>query len=156
MVDPIPLRPPSSAERLKLLDPNLLTPLERLLLIANDPNVHHVMQMDAIREALPYTAETVAQRNERMHLEAEKQRRDDDAAAAALHFDFGSLNSAKAILRSQQKVLKAVGQGALALETGHRLISMLDALRRSHTDVVTENNLLEYEASRQQPLEMSP
>ena len=143
------MRPPPSAERLRLLDPNLLQPLERLLLIANDPNNSQLVQMDAIRDALPYTAETIAQRNERMHLEAEAQRRADDAAAAALHFDFGSLTSAKAILRAQQKVLKAVGQGALVLETGHRLVAMLDALRRSHTDVVTEERLLDFEIIQQ-------
>ena len=149
MVEPTRLHPPPSAERLKLLDPNLLKPLERLLLIANDPNSSSLVKMDAIRDALPYTAETIAQRNERLNLEAEKQRRDDDAAAAALHFDFGSLTSAKAILRAQQKVLKAVGQGALVLETGHRLVAMLDALRRSHTDVVTEERLLDFEISQQ-------
>jgi hypothetical protein len=65
-----------------------------------------------------------------------------------LHFDFGSLTSAKAILRAQQKVLKAVGQGALVLETGHRLVAMLDALRRSHTDVVTEERSLDFEISQ--------
>ena len=143
------MRPPPSAERLRLLDPNLLQPLERLLLIANDPNNSQLVQMDAIRDALPYTAETIAQRNERMHLEAEAQRRADDAAAAALHFDFGSLTSAKAILRAQQKVLKAVGQGALVLETGNRLVAMLDALRRSHADVVTEERLLDFEIIQQ-------
>jgi hypothetical protein len=120
-----------------------------LLLIANDPNNSRLVQMDAIRDALPYTAETIAQRNERLNQEAEKQRRDDDAAAAALHFDFGSLTSAKAILRAQQKVLKAVGQGALVLETGHRLVAMADTLRRSHTDVVTEERLLDFEISPQ-------
>ena len=84
-----------------------------------------------------------------MNLEAEKQRREDDAAAAALHFDFGSLTSAKAVLRAQQKVLKAVGQGAFVLETGHRLVAMLDALRRSHADVVTEERPIDFEISRQ-------
>jgi hypothetical protein len=154
MVAPTHLRPPPSAERLRLLDPNLLQPLERLLLLANDPAAHRLEQMDAIREALPYTAETVAQRNERLRLEAEAARRADGDAAAALRFDFGNLTDAKAILRAERAVLAAVGNGALALEAGHRLIAMLDALRRAHADEITSERLLDYETMRAAPQAM--
>jgi hypothetical protein len=152
MVEPTQLRAPLSPKRIRLRDPKLLQPLERLLLIINDPDHHQLMQMDAIREALPYTAETIEQRNERLRLEAERELA---ANTAALKFDFGSLNSARAIHRAQMKVMKAVGTGALMLEAGHRLIAMLDAMRKAAADVITEEKLLDYEASRNDPVEVN-
>jgi hypothetical protein len=151
MVAPTHLRAPPSAERLRLLDPNLLQPLEKLLLLANDPGAHRLEQMDAIREALPYTAETVAQRNERLRLDREQELARN---TAELRFDFGNLTDAKAILCAERAVLAAVGNGALALEAGHRLIAMLDALRRAHADEITSERLLDYEATRAAPQRM--
>jgi hypothetical protein len=136
-----------------LLDSNLLQPLEKLLLIINDTNSgNQLFVMEAIRDALPYTTETIEQRNERLRLEADAARRVDENAAAALRFDFGNLSSAKAIHVAQMKVMAAVGTGALALEAGHRLIVMLDALRRAAADTITEERLLDYETDSERQL----
>jgi len=95
----------------------------------------------------PARSSPIAQRNERLRLEAEIIERQQPQPAPA-PFDFGKLNSAKDILRAQRKVLASLGEGLIATDLAHRYIGMLDALRRSHADVVTEDRLLDFEETR--------
>jgi hypothetical protein len=167
MVEPTNLNQPPSADRIKLASGNLLQPIEKLLLHINNGALHDGERLRYIEVALPYTNETTAQRNERkrweaeaanerLRLEEERARREAQdiaqTATSGLNFDFGNLSNAKAIHRAQMKVMAAVGSGLLPLEAGHRLIAMLDALRRAAADTVTEEKLLDYEETRAAPV----
>jgi hypothetical protein len=135
------------SQRSRLNDPDFLQPWERLLLLINKPGIDRIDLLEAITLALPYCKETIEQRNERLRLEAQIIERQQPPPAPA-PFDFGKLNSARDILRAQRKVLASLGAGLIATDLAHRYIGMLDALRRSHADVVTEDRLLDYEETR--------
>ena len=141
--------PPRHPDRKKLDDGDLFTPWERLLLLINRTNIDSIDLMQAITLALPYCKETIEQRNERLRLEAEILERQQPPQPPQ-PFDFGKLNSAKDILRAQRKVLVSLGAGLIPTDLANRYIAMLDALRRSHESVVTEEGLLNYEESRKQ------
>jgi hypothetical protein len=65
-------------------------------------------------------------------------------------FDFSQLNDAADLLAAQRRVLETMGNGLISPSDANSIIGMLDALRRSHADVVTEERLLNYEETREQ------
>jgi hypothetical protein len=114
-------------------DKPFLSPLAKLLTAMNDPTVDLPFQIAAAEKTLPYFHRPV---------EGEEQ--------PSPMFDFGALNSGKAILAAQKKVMKALGNGSINSTTAGRYVAMLDALRKSHECVVTEDRLLDYEETRKQ------
>jgi hypothetical protein len=112
---------------------DIMHPLARLLELCGDPHASKQEAMIAARYAeaiLPYFARKVP---EVPTIEREPV------------FDFGRLDSARDILRAQKRVMRALGAGSIGSALAARHIGMLDALRRSHADVVTEERLLNFE-----------
>lgn len=141
--------PPRHPERKKLDEGDLFTPWERLLVLINRTNIDSIDLMQMLQLALPYCKETIEQRNERLRLEAVILERQQPPQPPQ-PFNFGDLNSAKSILKAQRKVITALGAGLIPTDLANRYIAMLDALRRSHESVVTEEGLLNYEETRKQ------
>jgi hypothetical protein len=102
--------PPRHPDRKKLDEGDLFSPWERLLLLINRTNIDSIDLMQMLELALPYCKETIAQRNERLRLEAEILEKQQPSQPPQ-PFDFGKLNSAKDILRAQRKVLVSLGPG---------------------------------------------
>jgi hypothetical protein len=109
-----------SPERLKLKDPNLLSPYERLLLIINNRKNDDMEVLEAIRLALPYCKETIAERNERVARELAMQPRID-----------GPFDSASDIVAAQSRVMTLMALGALLPHVGKTFIESLALMART-------------------------
>jgi hypothetical protein len=109
-----------SPERLKLKDPNLLSPYERLLLIINNKKNDDMEILEAIRLALPYCKETIAERNERMRGEGAMQPRID-----------GPFDTAADLVAAQSRVMTLMALGALLPHVGKTFIESLALMVRS-------------------------
>jgi hypothetical protein len=109
-----------SPERLKLKDPNLLSPYERLLLIINNRKNDDMEILEAIRLALPYCKETIAERNERTAREAAMQPRIE-----------GPFDTAHDIVAAQSRVMTLMALGALLPHVGKTFIESLALMART-------------------------
>jgi hypothetical protein len=114
--------PPPSADKLRLADRNLLSPLEKLLLIINDDERDIDEVLSACRYALPYC-------------HAVKQT--DEIVVPPL----GHLKDAASILAAQRRVAKAVEAGTLPVDVGRDLISTLAVMLKSYEAVALEDRL---------------
>jgi hypothetical protein len=109
-----------SPDRLKLKDPNLLSPYERLLLIINNRKNDDMEVLEAIRLALPYCKETIAERNARMQAEAASQPRID-----------GPFDTSADIVAAQSRVMTLMALGALLPHVGKTFIESLALMVRT-------------------------
>jgi hypothetical protein len=120
--------PKPSAERIKLSDPNLLQPLEKLLLIINDPRMHQEDYIEAITLALPYC------------------HRPKSAEPPAM-FDFSRLRTAAQMLGAQRKIMRSVGEGRTDAALGRQLIESLAIMIRCLDTTALEDRLEQVEAN---------
>jgi hypothetical protein len=109
-----------SPERLKLKDPNLLSPYERLLLIINNKKNDDMEILEAIRLALPYCRETIAERNESMRFEAAMQPRIE-----------GPFETSADIVKAQSRVMTLMALGSLLPHVGKTFIESLALMART-------------------------
>jgi hypothetical protein len=109
-----------SPDRLKLKDPNLLSPYERLLLIINNRKNDDMEVLEAIRLALPYCRETIAERNERQAREATMQPRID-----------GPFDTSADIVKAQSRVMTLMALGLLLPHVGKTFIESLALMVRT-------------------------
>jgi hypothetical protein len=103
-----------SPERLKLKDPNLLSPYERLLLIINNKKNDDMEILEAIRLALPYCKETMTERNERTARELAMQPKIE-----------GPFDSASDIVAAQSRIMTMMALGAMLPHVGKTFIESL-------------------------------
>ena len=122
--------PKPSAERIKLSDPNLILPLEKLLLIINDPHKHHEDYIEAITLALPYC------------------HRPKSAEPPAM-FDFSRLRTATQMLAAQRKIMQSVGEGRTDAALGRQLIESIAIMIRCLDTTILEDRLEEVERNAQ-------
>jgi hypothetical protein len=125
MVDPTSLNKnkPPTADKLKLADPNLLTPLEWLLLQINSwdqTNPH--WKAKCVELALPYC-----------HVPKSSE--------PPATFNFNGLRTAAQMLEAQRKVLRSVGEGKTPAALGKTLIESLSLMLRSFESVELEDRL---------------
>jgi hypothetical protein len=109
-----------SPERLKLKSPNLLSPYERLLLIINNKKNDDMEVLEAIRLALPYCKETIAERNERLAREAAMQPRIE-----------GPFDTSADIVKAQSRVMTLMALGLLLPHVGKTFIESLALMART-------------------------
>jgi hypothetical protein len=109
-----------SPERLKLKDPNLLSPYERLLLIINNKKNDDMEILEAIRLALPYCKETMTERNERVAREAAMQPRID-----------GPFDTSADIVKAQSRIMTLMALGTLLPHVGKTFIESLALMART-------------------------
>jgi hypothetical protein len=112
---------PPSAERLKLQDPNLIQPLEWILLRLNDgdyTNPH--WKHELVKTALPYT-------------NIPKQ------AEPPPSFDFSNLRTAEQMMAAQRTVMKSVGEGRTTPQTAKTIIESLSLMTRCLDTTVLED-----------------
>jgi hypothetical protein len=119
--------PPPSADKLKLADRNLLSPLEKLLLIINDGESDLDDVLNACRYALPYC-----------HAPKETE----EIVIPAL----GHLRDAASILAAQRRVARAIEAGTLTVSVGRDLISTLAIILKSYEATALEDRLEQVEA----------
>jgi hypothetical protein len=127
MVQPTPLRPPPSPERRRLRDPNLLLPLEMLLLQINDPNLHPLERMDAIQAALPYCH----------HVKGPEP---------PVNFSVNGLRDAGEIMQMQRKIARAMCRGEVSPATAKAMIETLAVMVRTLDATEFEQQLAALEA----------
>jgi hypothetical protein len=128
MADPTKLQKPPSAERLKLQDPNLIQPLEWLLLRINDgdySNSH--AKHELVKTALPYC-----------HVPK--------VAEPPPNFDFSNLRTAEQMMAAQRMVMASVGEGRTTPQTAKTIIESLSLMIRCLDTTVLEDRLEQVEA----------
>jgi hypothetical protein len=122
------MRPPPSADRLKLANPNLLQPLEKLLLMINSDTIDNYQRHEFIKTALPYC-------------HAPK------SSEPPVNFNFGHLKTAAEMLAAQGRVMKSMSEGFTPVQTGRAMIEALAIMIRS-LDVTTLEDRLEQAEER--------
>jgi hypothetical protein len=100
--------------------PIILTPYQKLLLIINNKKNDDMDVLEAIRVALPYCKETIAERNAREAAEAASQPR----------FD-GPFESAQDLVAAQAKVMALMAAGQLLAQTGKTFIESLALMAKT-------------------------
>jgi hypothetical protein len=128
MADPTKLQPPPSAERLKLQTPNLITPLEWLLLRINDGDYTNPRgKHEFVKSALPYC-------------HVPKQ------AEPPPNFDFSNLRTAEQMMAAQRQVMKSVGEGRTTPQTGKTMVEALAVMIKCLDVTTLEDRLEQVEA----------
>jgi hypothetical protein len=128
MADPTKLQKPPSSERLKLQDPNLILPLEWLLLRINDGDyTNPFAKHELVKTALPYC-------------HAPK------VAEPPPNFDFSNLRTAEQMMAAQRQVMASVGAGKTTPQTGKTLVEALAVMIKCLDVTTLEDRLEQVEA----------
>jgi hypothetical protein len=107
-------------------DVGYVPPLSWLLYRMNDPASSDRDRDEAAKAALPYLHAKIP----------------DPAPDVA--YDLGGLDTIADVLGAQRRLMQDVAKGKMSLRQGGELIDLLDALRRSHVDAVTEQDIAEF------------
>jgi hypothetical protein len=128
MAAPRTLQKPPGGDRLKLQDPNLLQPLELLLLWSNDFTTYNTeRRLEFVKTALPYC-----------HVPK--------AAEPPPSFDFSNLRTAEQMMAAQRTVMKSVGEGRTTPQTGKTMVEALAVMIKCLDVTTLEDRLEQVEA----------